>query len=140
MIITIIAVLLAFILGIVAGVLGLKYLLLATLKKETADCKQFSRSGRYCKSIAYYKGKKFPVLKTRKEAEHILSELNDIINTYGQTSITDLKELLGITTSSVEYKFGWKDLSYAHVAGTYGGYMLRLPETVILDVEVSTNA
>jgi hypothetical protein len=140
MIITIIIVLLAFMLGIVVGVLGLKYILLSTLNKENAERKQLLQTGRYGKYISYYKDQKFPVLKTREEAETILSELNEIINVYGQASITDLKELLGVTASSVEYRFGWKDLTHAHVAGTYGGYMLRLPETVILESEVSINA
>jgi hypothetical protein len=74
------------------------------------------------------------ILDSRGEAEEVLSHLVDLTIDYGQASVSDLYDLVGITGSFTDNKYGWTDLSSASASiARGGGYVLHLPKTVLLD-------
>ena len=73
------------------------------------------------------------VLSSRGEAEEVISHLVDLTIDYGQASVSDLYDLIGITGNFTDNKYGWTDLSSASVSRTRDGYVLNLPRTIVLD-------
>lgn len=73
------------------------------------------------------------ILDTREEAEEVLSNLADLIFDYGSASVSDLYDLLGVTSSFVDNKYGWVNLTESGVSRVREGYRLNLPKTVLLD-------
>jgi hypothetical protein len=52
---------------------------------------------------------------------------------YGQASISDLYELVGITANFTDNKWGWTDLRSSSVSRARDGYLLNLPRPILLD-------
>ena len=73
------------------------------------------------------------ILENRGEAEEVLDRLNDLIGTYGQASMADLKDLIGETSSFTDNKYGWTDLRNASVSRVRDGFLLNLPKTEVID-------
>jgi len=73
------------------------------------------------------------ILTTRKEAEEVLYQLVYLCREYGQASIGDLYDLVGITGNFTDNRHGWYDLGSANIKPVRGGYMLNLPRTTVLD-------
>ena len=74
------------------------------------------------------------IFESRGEAEEVLSNLIDIIVDYGATSVADLYDLVGITGSFTDNKWGWTDLSGSSVSRARGGgYIINLPKASYLD-------
>lgn len=72
-------------------------------------------------------------LTTRGEAEEVLSHLVDLCIDYGQASVSDLYDLVGITGEFTDNKYGWVDLGSASVSRARDGYLLNLPKVILLD-------
>lgn len=68
------------------------------------------------------------VLEKRSDAEEVLTTMADLIETYGQVSIADLYDLVGIQGSHTDNKFGWEHLERAGIARTREGWVLNLPK------------
>ena len=73
------------------------------------------------------------VLANRGEAEQVLSHLVDLVIDYGQASVADLYDLVGITSNFTDNKYGWDDLSSASVSRSREGYLLNLPKPITLN-------
>lgn len=73
------------------------------------------------------------ILETRGEAESVLDSLMDIIDNYGEASVADLFELVGIPSEYTDNRYGWENLSMARVDRIRGGYLLNLPKAHALD-------
>lgn len=73
------------------------------------------------------------VLQTRGEAEEVLSHLVDLTIDYGQATVSDLYDLVGITGQFTDNKYGWTDLSRASISRTRDGYVLVLPRPILID-------
>ena len=73
------------------------------------------------------------VLDTRGEAEEVLSHLVDLTIDYGQATVADLYDLVGITSDFTDQKYGWLELHDASVQRVRGGYLINLPRTRLLD-------
>lgn len=73
------------------------------------------------------------VLESRGEAEEVLSHLVDLTVDYGMASVADLYDLVGITSSFTDNKYGWDELGSAGVSRVRDGYLINLPRTIILD-------
>ena len=73
------------------------------------------------------------ILSSRGEAEEVLSHLVDLIMDYGQASVSDLYDLVGITGNFTDNKYGWTDLSHAGVSRARDGYLINLPKAILLD-------
>ena len=72
-------------------------------------------------------------LATRGEADAVLYRMDELIDQYGQVSIGDLYDLVDITGSFTDYKYGWTDLRTADAVRTRDGYLLKLPRAIALD-------
>ena len=66
----------------------------------------------------------------KKEAERALSIMNDIIDCYGVTTLSDFYYLTGgsIYSSIYNHMYGWTNLDDAKIVRTQYGYELRIPE------------
>lgn len=73
------------------------------------------------------------VLATRTEAEQVIDRMFDLKNQYGQVTIGDLYELVGIEGTFTDQKWGWDDLRGAGIQRIRDGYLLDLPRPVQLD-------
>ena len=73
------------------------------------------------------------VLTSRTEAEEVIDRLFEVVSRYGTATVADLYELVGITGTHTDNKWGWTDLRGAGVSRVRGGYLLDLPEPQPLD-------
>lgn len=70
------------------------------------------------------------VVETRGEAQEVMDKLGNLIETYGQASVSDLKAAVGISGSFTDESWGWVGLGGAdirRVGGQNPGYALILP-------------
>lgn len=73
------------------------------------------------------------IVNTRAEALEVIESMEDIIEEYGNVSVSDLYELVGIETDNFAYnKFGWTDLRNAEAVRVRDGYLIKLPRAVSL--------
>lgn len=73
------------------------------------------------------------VLDERSDAEDVLNRLEECISAYEIVSVADLYDLVGISSSYTDNKYGWKDLRSARIVATRDGYLLKLPKARPLD-------
>lgn len=67
------------------------------------------------------------VLDSRSEAIAVVEELIARVSRYGSASVTDLYDLVGVTGSFADQRWGWTDLSTADIRQSRGGFLLDLP-------------
>lgn len=67
------------------------------------------------------------ILDTRGEAEDVLDSLDEMLSIYGQVSVNDLYDLVGITGVHTGNNFGWDNLRNARVVRAGDGYLLKMP-------------
>lgn len=68
------------------------------------------------------------VLDQRAEAEEVIDRLFDLVRQYDSATVADLYELVGLSATHTDHKWGWTDLMGAGVSRIRGGYLLDLPE------------
>lgn len=68
------------------------------------------------------------VLDSRTEAEQVIDRLFDLVSRYESASVADLYELVGLSSSHTDHKWGWTDIRGAGVTRSRDGYLLDLPE------------
>lgn len=73
------------------------------------------------------------VIDERIEAEKVIDDLFEVVSRYGVASVADLYELVGITGTHTDNKWGWTNLRGAGVSRVRGGYLLDLPQPQPLD-------
>lgn len=73
------------------------------------------------------------VLDTRGEAEEVLDSLQALVDQFELATVSDLYELVGITGSFTDNKWGWTDLRGAGIRRVREGYLLDLPRTAPID-------
>jgi hypothetical protein len=73
------------------------------------------------------------VLESRAESEEVIDRLFEVVSRYGSATVADLYELVGISGTHTDNKWGWTDLRGAGVSRVRGGYLLDLPEPQPLD-------
>ncbi|MDD3229743.1 MAG: hypothetical protein PHE09_11060 [Oscillospiraceae bacterium] len=73
------------------------------------------------------------VLDSRGEAEDVRIHLLDLCDEYGQATVADFYDLVGVTSSFTDNKYGWTDLRGASVSRVRDGYLINLPRTELLD-------
>lgn len=67
------------------------------------------------------------IVETRIEAEHVLEAMFNHIEKYAQVTLSDLKDLVGITPAYTDNKWGWNDLRGADIRHVREGYLIQLP-------------
>lgn len=72
-------------------------------------------------------------LDSRGEAEEVLTRMDELIETYGMVSVADLYDLVGVTGTYTDNKYGWINIRNAEPIRVRDGYMLKLPKAVPLD-------
>lgn len=73
------------------------------------------------------------VLETRGEAEDVLDNLTNLIEEYGVAAISDMYDLVGITGSFTDTKWGWSDLRSASIRRIRDGYLLDFPRPTYIE-------
>lgn len=67
------------------------------------------------------------VLESRQDALSILQALEAQIAEYGHATVADLYDLIEVTSSFTDRRWGWLDLSNADISQNRDGYRLDLP-------------
>jgi hypothetical protein len=68
------------------------------------------------------------IMDDRGQAEEVLSQLRNYLLQYDVVSVNELYDLVGITGSHTDLKYGWYDLSESRAIPIRGGgYLLDLP-------------
>lgn len=73
------------------------------------------------------------ILSSRAEAEEVIDCLTNLIEDYDVASVADLYDLVDITGSFTDSKWGWSSMQGASVTHIRQGYLLNLPPTMALD-------
>ena len=69
------------------------------------------------------------IVDTRAEADAALESLEAIIDEYGQASVGDLLDVIGVTPEQTDYNYGWDTIVTAEAVRLRDGrYFLRLPK------------
>lgn len=71
-------------------------------------------------------------LESRGEAEEVLTRMDELIDEYGAVSVSDMYDLIGVTSEYTDNKYGWTDLRTASVERRRDGYVIKLPRAVAL--------
>lgn len=72
------------------------------------------------------------ILESRTEAEEVIDRLYEVISRYESATVADLYQLVGLSSSHTDYKWGWTDIRGAGVTRSRDGYVLDLPEPIPL--------
>ena len=86
-------------------------------------------------SSASYSGYSYDdiVLSTRGEAEDVLLRMDELMETYGLVRVADLYDLVGVTGSYTDNKYGWTNIRNAEIVRVRDGYMIKMPRAVPID-------
>lgn len=68
------------------------------------------------------------VVETRGEAEEVIDRMNELIAEYGEVSVADLYDLVGITGNYTDNNYGWDNITNAEPVRVNGGYLISLPK------------
>ncbi len=73
-------------------------------------------------------------VESRGEAEKVLDVLNEMIDRYGEATVADFYELVGVSGNGyTDRTYGWKDLTMASIRRTRTGYLFDMPRCRELD-------
>lgn len=73
------------------------------------------------------------ILGSRGDAEVILDRLRELIAQFGQATVEDYYDLVGISGDFPDTEWGWYDLRSATIRHVQGGYIVALPRTQPID-------
>ena len=73
------------------------------------------------------------IFTDRGEAEQVRDQLVDILKRYRVARVSDMFELSKQPAPYTSNRYGWTDLSSAHVVAVRDGYMINLPRAFPLD-------
>ena len=74
----------------------------------------------------------FPI-GSRGDAEQVLSHLVDLTIDYGQATVADFYDLIGVRGNFTDNKYGWIDLSRSSISRIREGYIINLSKPIQLD-------
>lgn len=73
-------------------------------------------------------------IPSRSEAEAVLMQMDEIVDTYGFVKVADLYELAGISGNYTGYNYGWDNIRSASVVRLPNGwYTIKLPKAKPID-------
>ena len=73
------------------------------------------------------------VLESRGEAERVLDQMSELIDTYKFVRVSDLYDLIGESCDYTANNYGWSNLRNADIVHTRDGYKLKLPRALPID-------
>jgi hypothetical protein len=70
-------------------------------------------------------------LESRQEAEEVLTRMDELVDTYGEVTVADLYDLVGVTCEFTDNNYGWTNIRNAKVVRLRDGkYMIDLPKAL----------
>jgi hypothetical protein len=72
------------------------------------------------------------IISNRADAEQVLDELFELLDTYKQVTVADFYDMVGISSEFTDNKYGWTDLRGARVVRVRNGYRIDLPRETAL--------
>lgn len=72
------------------------------------------------------------IIEDRREAMSVISALSEQIMEYGQASVADYYDLIGVESAFTDNSYGWEDLSAAVITPVRGGYSIKFPPVIQL--------
>ena len=73
------------------------------------------------------------ILGTRRDAQHVLDTMQDILDRHERVSVADLKTLAGIRTEPQDNEWGWVYLADAEIRQVREGYLIRLHSPDVIE-------
>lgn len=73
------------------------------------------------------------ILNSRGEAEDVLMRMDELMETYGLVRVADLYDLVGISGSYTDNKYGWTNIRSAQIVHVRDGYMIKMPRAIPID-------
>lgn len=71
------------------------------------------------------------VFNNRQDAQAVLNQMYDILNSYGFVRVADLMESAGVTGNPyTDNSYGWNSLNTAEVIITRDGWIIKLPRPI----------
>lgn len=74
-----------------------------------------------------------PILESRRDAEHVLERLDEIIDQYDVVSVLDLYDLCGLETNPTDDDYGWTNIRNAKIVREKNGFMIKMPKLLPID-------
>lgn len=72
------------------------------------------------------------IFDSRKSAEEVLHQMDQILQIYELVTVADLYDLSGITPSFFDTCYGWTNLKTAEVVRVRAGYIINLPKAYLI--------
>ena len=73
------------------------------------------------------------VMGSRAEAEIVMAEMVELVDTYGVASVSDLYDLVGLSSEYTDNKYGWSDLTGISTMRVRDGWTVELPRPGIIE-------
>lgn len=73
------------------------------------------------------------ILGSRQEGEIVLSEMVELLESYGVVTVSDFYDLVGLTSDYTDQKYGWFDLPNISTVRVRNGWALELPRPKIVE-------
>lgn len=67
-------------------------------------------------------------LASRQEASDVVDRLFDLVSRFGEVTVADLYELVGIKSAHTDHKWGWTDVRGTGVVKVGDAFLLNLPD------------
>lgn len=68
------------------------------------------------------------IISSRTEAEEVLDTLAMVIDKYEVVTVADLHEMLGLSSTMIDHRWGWIDVREAQIRQIRDGWVLELPQ------------
>ncbi|MET0785759.1 MAG: hypothetical protein ABWY25_03560 [Paenisporosarcina sp.] len=67
------------------------------------------------------------IVSTKAEAERVVELLVELVDQYGVATVADFYDMLGLTSSHIDNKWGWTHLGKIEISQVREGYLISLP-------------
>lgn len=73
------------------------------------------------------------IFETRRDAEDVREQMEELIDRYGTVSVSDMYDMAGLTAPYTANKYGWMNIRTAEPVRVRDGYILKLPKPMPID-------
>lgn len=73
------------------------------------------------------------IINSRSDAEEVLMRMDELMSKYGLVRVADFYDLVDITGSYTDNKYGWDDIRSARIVRAGDGWSIRLPKALPID-------
>lgn len=75
------------------------------------------------------------IVYSKSDAKAVLKCINEVISNYAVATVQDLCDAAGILGDYCDSKYGWTDISSARIEEVKNGYIIRMPEALLLSLD-----